>query len=378
MDDQIGITANWRCEMRVFVQIQTKMADIVRAVDRLTLCAQHNLIDQFLMISTFNSFENTIELARSEFSTLCEVHIKRAEKLTQAFLLCECRRIVNTEDQRLATCFKHFSRGHIGLNHELFDELMRIKPFRHDDLIDLAVRCQQNFLFWKVQLERFTGIATTLQCCIGVPQRLENGIEYRCGLIVGRTVNRCLCLRIGQFCSRTHQNAVELVRLLVTVGIEHHTHCKCRAIFQFTQRAEIVGNAFWQHRYNPVGEVDRIAAFQCFTIECGIRAHIGCNIGNSDDNDMSAGIIRVRIGLCIDRVVMILGICRIDGDEWNLTPVFPTVQRCRLGAFRFADHIIRENMRDFMFMDRNHRQRFFTVYGTDHLTHLACWQAVAA
>ncbi len=45
MDDEICITANWRCEMRIFVQIQTEMADIVRAVDSLTLRAKHNLID---------------------------------------------------------------------------------------------------------------------------------------------------------------------------------------------------------------------------------------------------------------------------------------------------------------------------------------------
>ncbi len=76
---------------------------------------------------------------------------------------------------------------------------------------------------------------------------------------------------------------------------------------------------------------------------------------------------------------MILCICRIDGNERNLTPVFPiAIKRRRLGVFRFPDDIIRENMRNFMFMDRNHRQRFFAVDGADYLTHPACWQAVTA
>jgi hypothetical protein len=43
---------------------------------------------------------------------------------------------VNAVDQGLAALFQRFRRGHVRLDHELFNQPVCIKPFRHDHLVD--------------------------------------------------------------------------------------------------------------------------------------------------------------------------------------------------------------------------------------------------
>ncbi|MNE70117.1 hypothetical protein D3C80_1658870 [compost metagenome] len=61
MHDQVGISADRRCEMGILHQVQAKVADIVRAVDRLALRAQHHFIDHDLVLRAEGTFQNTIE-----------------------------------------------------------------------------------------------------------------------------------------------------------------------------------------------------------------------------------------------------------------------------------------------------------------------------
>ncbi len=78
---------------------------------------------------------------------------------------------MNAENQRLAVRFQCFCGSDVRLNHELFDELVCIEPFRNDNLVYLSIGREQNFLFWQVKFQRLAGIAPTLQHSIGVPQR---------------------------------------------------------------------------------------------------------------------------------------------------------------------------------------------------------------
>ncbi len=73
---------------------------------------------------------------------------------------------------------------------------------------------------------------------------------------------------------------------------------------------------------------------------------------------------------------MIFGVSRINGEKRNVAPVFPTVHRRRLGGFCFAQRFSRENMRNFMLMDGNHRQGFFAVDRPNHLSNFAARQSL--
>ena len=111
------------------------------------------------------------------------------------------------------------------------------------------------------------------------------------------------------------------MRALAPVRAEDHAHSERRPIFQRAQRAEVVGDAFRQHRHDPVGEIDRVPALQRLSIERRAGADIGRHVGDRDGDDEPAPVRRVGIGGGVDRIVVVLGVGRIYGDERKLAPV---------------------------------------------------------
>ena len=105
------------------------------------------------------------------------------------------------------------------------------------------------------------------------------------------------------------------MRALAPVGAEHHPHRERRPIFLRTQRAEIVRDALGQHRHDPVGEIDRVAALERLPVQRRAGPHVGRDVGDGDGDDEAAGVGGIGIGLGVDGVVVVLGVGRIDGDE---------------------------------------------------------------
>src|SRR5262249_44098528 len=57
----------------------------------------------------------------------------------------------------------------------------------------------------------------------------------------------------------------------------------------------------------------------------GARPHIVRDVGDCDVDDESAGIAAIGVGPCEYGVVMVLGVDRVDGDEGNVAPIFPSL-----------------------------------------------------
>ena len=99
------------------------------------------------------------------------------------------------------------------------------------------------------------------------------------------------------------------------------------AVLAAAQRAQIVGDALGQHRHDAVGEIDRVAALQRLAVERRAGPHVVGDIGDGDGDDDARRDCRVGIRLGIDRVVVILGVGRIDGDERQRAPVLAAARR---------------------------------------------------
>ena len=131
------------------------------------------------------------------------------------------------------------------------------------------------------------------------------------------------------------------------VSAEDHAHSERRPVFERAQRAEVVRDALGQHRHDPVGEIDRVAAFQRLAVERRPGPHIGGDVGDGDGDDKAAGIGRVGVGLGVDGVVVVLGVRRVDGDQRQLPPVLARRREAGgargLGLFQRGG---REHMRD--------------------------------
>ena len=246
---------------------------------------------------------------------------------------------VRAINEKLAALLEQFRRRDIGEDHALLDEPMRVQPFRGDDARHLAIGIQDDLALGQVEIERLAQRPGALQRGIRLPQRLQHVLEQRlCGL-VGRAVDRGLGLRVGELGARAHHDPVQRVPVLLALRIDHHAHRECRPVFHRAQRAEIVGDALGQHRHDAIGEIDGIAALQRLAVERGARRHVGGNVGDGDGEHEAAGVGRIGIGHGVDRVVVVLGVGRVDGDERQRAPVLAMRHRRGLCGLRLGQRL---------------------------------------
>ena len=171
---------------------------------------------------------------------------------------------------------------------------------------------------------------------------------------------------------------MKAVRALAAVGADHHPHRQRAARLARHQRAEIVGDALGQHRHDAIGEIHRIAARQRVAVQRRARPHIEGDVGDRDIDDVAALVVRIGIRLGMNRVVMILGVGRIDGDERHVAPVLAALQRRGLCRFRLAQRGRRKRLRNFVGVDRDQADGFFGRQRAEPLLHLAGGEAKAA
>ena len=103
---------------------------------------------------------------------------------------------------------------------------------------------------------------------------------------------------------------------LVAVLADAHPAGERGPVLALPQRAEVVGNALGQHGHDAVGEIDRIAAIQRLAVERGCRAaHKRLTSAMATVTTKPSGLSRGVVRLGENRVVMVLGVGRVDGDE---------------------------------------------------------------
>ena len=155
--------------------------------------------------------------------------------------------------------------------------------------------------------------------------------------------------------------------------VDAHAHGERGAILVRTQRTEIVGDALGQHRHDAVGKVDRIAASHRLAIERGIRAYVIRNVGDGDGDDEAPFVVLVVVCFREHRVVVILGVGRVDGDERNGAPVFaPKTFRLHLRFFRGVGFGQSFRAKDVGYSVRRNgdlADRFFRTDGADDFAH---------
>ncbi len=132
----------------------------------------------------------------------------------------------------------------------------------------------------------------------------------------------CLLHRIiGQPRRRAHDRPLEPMMPLAAGGVDPQLRGDASAVGRGNQRAEVVRQRLRQHRHDPVGKVDRVAAPRRLAVEGATRRHVSGDIGDRDDDMPTAGIGRIVVGLRPDRVVEIARVAAVDRDQLQLAQV---------------------------------------------------------
>ena len=70
MHDQVSVSPDRRCEMRVTAKVEAEMAVILRRIFRLRLRAQHHFVDQRLVVLALHQRQHAVERRRPEYAGL--------------------------------------------------------------------------------------------------------------------------------------------------------------------------------------------------------------------------------------------------------------------------------------------------------------------
>ena len=170
MHDEVGVAADRRGEMGVAPQVQTKVAVVCGGVFRLRLRAQHDVVDDLLVLGAPDLRQDGIETARGHDLAFGELDPDCGQELTEVVQLLEAWFGVGAIDERLAALLQQFGRRDIGEDHELLDEPMRVEPSGHHHAIDGAIGLQDDLAFRQVEVERLALFARDLERGIG-PRR---------------------------------------------------------------------------------------------------------------------------------------------------------------------------------------------------------------
>src|ERR1700689_5739525 len=101
MDDEISIAADRRREMRVTAQMQTEMGVVFRDVFGLSLSAEHDIVDDVLVLGALHLCKDAVELARRQHLTLGDLDVDRGKEFGEGIEFLERRLAVRAVNQGL-------------------------------------------------------------------------------------------------------------------------------------------------------------------------------------------------------------------------------------------------------------------------------------
>ena len=206
----------------------------------------------------------------------------------------------------------------------------------------------------------------------GGEQRLQHRLQQPVQFRARVAVDGGLRIGVGDVGGGAHHGAEEAVATFPPRGIDHHLHRHHRAVLPRFQGAEIGRQPFRQHRCDPVGEVDGDAAQLGIAVDGAVGADVPGDVGDGDGQAIAAGIVRVVIGHRVDRVIMVAGVGRVDGDQRHVPQVGPVARfRDRHGLRRRTQRGGGELARDLVGLQRQQGDGARVVEAADHLHHLA-------
>ena len=104
-------------------------------------------------------------------------------------------------------------------------------------------------------------------------------------------------------------------------GVEHHPDGQAGPVLAGPEAAQACGQAFGQHGFHTVREVDAVALLPGGPVEGRAGPDIGRDVGDGDPDDPAAGVRGVAVRLGEDGVVVVAGVRRVDGDEGDVAQV---------------------------------------------------------
>ena len=164
--------------MRIAAEVEAVVADVVRAVDRLALGAQHQRRDQRRELVAGEALEQPGEvLGPREIAAAREPEL--AQQLAQRLELDRVGPVVDAVHAGPRGLLQRLRRGDVGGDHELLDQPVGIEPLLPLDRDRPAVLVEADRDLGQVEIERAAPPPGVLQRGVGAEQRPHHRLEQR-------------------------------------------------------------------------------------------------------------------------------------------------------------------------------------------------------
>ena len=321
------------------------MANILDAVDSLCLASQNRLIDHGFIRCAGYMGQQRVELPRAQNLAARQFRADRIGKVAQRVHLFRVGLVVNAEHAGAHGLCQCLRRRDIGRDHVVLDQALRVALRPLDDRVRHPVFIKKHTPFLEVQRQWLTRLPRRVERPPGSEQVGNDAVLQRdAGLVMSPFVP-CLNLIIGQPCCRADQRPFKPVRDHLAAVIEDHFRDHRRAWLFWSKRAQIIRQRLGEHRHNAVGQIDRVAAPFCFSVQGRAGADVIRHIGNRDADHPATAF--PRFGK--HRIIEIAGIGTIDGDKRKIAKIGPSVRRRHLHAVCFGKNGVIEIMRNLEF-----------------------------
>ena len=217
--------------MRVALQRQAEMADVLRAVSRLRLGPQNQHVDQLGLGSAGDAGQYPVEQLGAQDLALGQADagdVEIGERQAQRLHPLRVGGVMDTIKRGAAPCLQLLRGGDVGEDHELLDQPVAGEALSWRNRRRLIVGAEGHAVLDKVEFQCAAGDAGAVEHGEGAVKRVEP-LPGQGQLAVA--VARRLHLLVGQPRRRAHDRTLEAVAALAAVAVDPEVRRKAGAIF---------------------------------------------------------------------------------------------------------------------------------------------------
>ena len=159
VDEEVGIAADRRGEVRVAWQREPEVAKRLGRVARLHLGAQHLLHDLGARVMIADARENMVEGRGLDHLAKRELDLESGEIVLEHDQFLAARDLVDAVHDRRLLAFQGLGRGDVGGDHIILDQPVRVQSLARGDREDATRLVKHDAALGEVEFERLAPVA---------------------------------------------------------------------------------------------------------------------------------------------------------------------------------------------------------------------------
>ena len=325
---QVGVAPDGAGEVRVGLEGQAEVAAVDGGVDGLAHRAQQHHVDLLGVGALLGGLGDALELVRAGLIAHAQAHAQRLQVGAQQLHLLGRGPLVHAVQAHVLAQADEVGAAHVGRQHALFDQAVRVVARARHDLLDVAGLVAHDLRLDGVEVDRAAPLPRAQQGAVHLVQVQQVGharAPLR-GLGPARVGQDGRHLGVGQARVAVHHRRVQLVGMHLALRGDQHVAHHAQALHLGVERAQAVAELLGQHGDHAARKVHAGGAVVGVDVDRAARRHVVAHVGNGHQQTPAVGLLaaaRDHRRLGIHRVVEVARVLAVDGDQGHVGQIDP-------------------------------------------------------